>query len=202
MAEPTSQIEAALPALDSPMRRRLGWGMKFVKTLIAIAAIGVGSQAFGKAKTAKLKAYGLHASLKPGQASHGATIYFTTYDGSSTWPLNDQSAVSSELKPSYAGSSVFRADYLAATVSSGAYEHGTVSLNMPTADADANGVHDWLQKDIAVNAPCSGSSAVHWKAAGVQSGSARISGRITRSAGSSSGTYSMTYTIIKPSGKS
>jgi hypothetical protein len=49
MAEPTSQIEAALPALDSPMRRRLGWGMKFVKTLIAIAAIGVGSQAFGKA---------------------------------------------------------------------------------------------------------------------------------------------------------
>ena len=25
MAAPTSQIEAALPALDSPMRRRLGW---------------------------------------------------------------------------------------------------------------------------------------------------------------------------------
>jgi hypothetical protein len=146
-------------------------------------------------KTASLKAYGLHASLLPGQASHGATIYFTTYDGSSSWPLNDQNTVSSELKPSQAGSSVFRADYLAETVSSGVYEHGTVSLNMPTADTDGNGVHDWLQKDIAVNAPFSGSSALHWKAAGVQSGSASITGRLIRSAGSGSGTYSTTYTI-------
>jgi hypothetical protein len=146
-------------------------------------------------KTATLKAYGLHASLLPALASHGATIYFTTYDGSSSWPLNDQTAVSSELKPSYIGSSIFRADYLAATESSGVYEHGTVSLNMPSVDADGNGVHDWLQKDMAVNAPFSGSSAVHWKAAGVQSGSSSITGRITRSAGSSSGTYSTTYAI-------
>jgi hypothetical protein len=121
--------------------------MKLVKTLIAVAAIGVGSQAFGEAKTSTLKAYGLQAQFMPTITDLGEGIFFTTYDGENDWPLNDLNGVSGELKPSYAGSSVFRADYLAATPH-GIYEHGTVSLNMPSADTDQNGVHDWLQKDI------------------------------------------------------
>jgi formylglycine-generating enzyme required for sulfatase activity len=170
--------------------------MKLIKTLIAIAAIGVGSQAFGKTKTATLKAYGLQFSLTPMTTSNGSTLYFTTYDGGNGYPLNDQNTVSGELKPSYVGRSVFRADYLAATASSsGVIEHGTISLNMPTADTDGNGVHDWLQKDMAVNAAITGSSAVHWLAPGWQSGNSSITGRINRSAGSSSGTLSVTYTI-------
>jgi sulfatase modifying factor 1 len=171
--------------------------MTLVKTLIAIAAIGVGSQAFGKTKTATLKAYGLHANFLSAITGLGEKTFFTTYDGENGWPLNEQKTYSGELKPSYAGSSIFKTDYLAARPSSEVvYEHGTISLNMPTADTDENGVHDWLQKDMAVvNAAFTGSSSVHWLAPGHSSGSSIITGRINRSAGSVSGTYSMEYTI-------
>ena len=145
--------------------------------------------------TAEIKAYGIHAALLPATASHGGTIYFTSYDGVSTYPLNDQNAVSSEFKPASDGSSVFRADYMVGTESLGVYEYGTISLNMPTADTDSNQVFDWLQKDMAVDATFSGHSEVHWLASGAISDNANITGRIIRSAGASSGTYSTTYSI-------
>jgi hypothetical protein len=109
--------------------------------------------------------------------------------------LNDQNAVSSEFKPSTIYDYVFRADYLVGTATSGVYEYGTVSLDMPRADTDSNGVFDWLQKDMAVNATFNGNSEVHWLAPSAISADAIITGRITRSAGSSSGIYTTTYTI-------
>jgi hypothetical protein len=131
----------------------------------------------------------------PAVASHGGTIYFTSYDGADTWPLNDQNVVSSEIKPASANSSIFVADYLVGTAESGTYEHGTVSLNMPTADVDSNGVFDWLQKDMAVDASFNGNSNVHWLAPGAISANALITGQLIRSAGSNSGSYTTTYSI-------
>ena len=169
--------------------------MRICSLIIVISAFVTSAEIFGSSNSAEIKAYGIHAALLPATASHGGTIYFTSYDGASTWPLNDQNTVSSEFKPASDGSSVFRADYMVGSASLGVYEHGTVSLNMPTTDTDSNQVFDWLQKDMAVDATFSGSSEVHWLAPGASSANANITGRITRSAGSSSGTYTTTYSI-------
>ena len=183
------------PTLDPRPGRRLDWGMKICNLVIVIWVFVTSEEIFGSSNSAEIKAYGIHAALLPATASHGGTIYFTSFDEASTWPLNDQNAVSSEFKPAFDGSSVFRADYLVGTASLGVYEYGTVSLNMPTADTDSNQVFDWLQQDMAVDATFSGSSEVHWLAPGAISANANITGRITRSAGASSGTYSTTYSI-------
>ena len=143
---------------------------------------------------ASIKAYGLHAFLDVGSSSGGGSLYFTTYDGRSTWPLNDSNRISGELKQSSFGSSNFVTDYLAGNYY-GVYEHGTVTLSMPTSDSDSNGVPDWLQKNMSVNSNISGSSKLHYLSSGAVSGDSTIRGTISRSAGLSSGNYSLTYTI-------
>lgn len=168
--------------------------MNSASKYIFFASIAIGITQPIVAETAAFKAYGYQCVFYPATTSLGSKIYLTTYDGSSVWPLNDNNTISSELKPSFIGSSTYRADYLAAD--SSVFEHGTISLNMPTTDSDGNGVFDWLQQDMAVNtAIVTGTSTVHWLAAGAVSGNATIFGQMTRQAGSNSGTYSMTYNI-------
>lgn len=145
-------------------------------------------------KVASIKAYGLHAFLDVGSSTFGGKLYFTSYDGKSSWPLNDSNRVSGELKPLYSGSSSFVTDYLVAN-SYGIYEHGTVSLSISTADSDKNGVPDWLQKNMSVNEYISGNSQVHYLSSTAYGGDSSISGTFTRSAGLSSGNYNLNYTI-------
>jgi len=151
------------------------------------------------AKTASFKAYGLQAAFYPASTSNGFIIYFTTYDGETTWPLHESNIYSNEFKPEQAGSSIYRADYLAAIVNLGetdSFEHGAISLNLPTTDLDGNGVFDWLQQDMAVNeVDINGTAAAHWSEEGGTSSVYTISGQITRPAGSQSGSYSMTWSL-------
>ena len=145
-------------------------------------------------KVASIKAYGLHAFLDVGSSTLGGKLYFTSYDGKSSWPLNDSNRVSGELKPLYSGSSSFVTDYLVAN-SYGIYEHGTVSLSISSTDSDKNGVPDWLQKNMSVNEYISGNSQVHYLSPTAYGGDSSISGTFTRSAGLSSGNYNLNYTI-------
>ena len=142
-------------------------------------------------KVASIKAYGLQFSLSPSYTDTGSTIYFTSYDGSSGYPLNDNNTVSSEVKNLTLGSSSFYTDYL---VSEGyVYMHGTATLIMPTTDSDGNGVLDFLQKERSVNTTVSGSSKMHWLSPGAYGSDSSLSGSFTRSAGLNTGNYTFDY---------
>ena len=156
-------------------------------------SLGFSNLLFSK-NTASIDAFGLQASLGVASSSWGATMYFTTYDASNSYPLNDNGTVSGELKAISRGSSVFVTDYLSAD-SSGVFEYGSVSINFPETDTDNNGVPDWLQKNMSVNINVTGSSELHFIAPGYNSGSASLSGTLTRSAGSASGNYQIIFNI-------
>ena len=64
-------------------------------------------------KVASIKAYGLHTFLGVGSSPISGSFYYTTYDGRSSWPLNDSNTVSGELKQLSFGSTNFVTDYLA-----------------------------------------------------------------------------------------
>jgi len=142
-------------------------------------------------KVASIKAYGLQFSLSPSYTDTGSTIYFTSYDGSSGYPLNDNNTVSSEVKNLTLGSSSFYTDYLVAE--GYVYMHGTATLNMPTTDSDGNGVLDFLQKERSVNTTVSGSSKMHWLSLGAYGSDSSLSGSFTRSAGLNTGNYTFDY---------
>jgi regulator of replication initiation timing len=142
-------------------------------------------------KVASIKAYGLQFSLSPSYTDTGSTIYFTSYDGSSGYPLNDNNTVSSEVKNLTLGSSSFYTDYLVAE--GYVYMHGTAILNMPTTDSDGNGVLDFLQKERSVNTTVSGSSKMHWLSPGAYGSDSSLSGSFTRSAGLNTGNYTFDY---------
>jgi hypothetical protein len=141
-------------------------------------------------KVASIKAYGLQFSLSPSYTDD-SIIYFTSYDGSTRYPLNDNNTVSSEVKNITLGSSTFYTDYLVAEGS--VYMHGTATLNMPTTDSDGNGVLDFLQKERSVNSVVSGSSKMHWLAPGAYGSDSSLSGSFTRSAGLTKGNYRFDY---------
>jgi hypothetical protein len=142
-------------------------------------------------KVASIKSYGLQFSLSPSYTDTGSTIYFTSYDGSSGYPLNDNNTVSSEVKNLTLGSSSFYTDYLVAE--GYVYMHGTAILNMPTTDSDGNGVLDFLQKERSVNTTVSGSSKMHWLSPGAYGSDSSLSGSFTRSAGLNTGNYTFDY---------
>ncbi len=142
-------------------------------------------------KVASIKAYGLQFSLSPSYTDTGSTIYFTSYDGSSGYPLNDNNSVSSEVKNLTLGSSVFYTDYLVAE--GYVYGYGTATLNMQTTDSDGNGVLDFLQKENSVNISVSGNSALHWLMEGASGSDSYLSGTFTRSAGLNTGNYLFYY---------
>ena len=151
---------------------------------------------FSFAKTATVKAYGMQFSLLPTQTSEGTTVYFTSYDGSSSSPYQDSSTgfISNEFRQQSSGSAVFRADYMAGD----GYvieEYGTISFNISNTDSDGNGVPDWLQKENAVNLSVTGNSSLHWQNPGWGSGNTSITGSFTRVAGQSQGNYTVYYNI-------
>ena len=104
------------------------------------------------AKTATVKAYGMQFSVPPTRTSDGSILYFTSYDGSTSYPLQDSTTnfISNEFRQQSTGSPVFRADYLAGDAYN-TYEYGSISYTISNTDSDGNGVPDWLQKENSVN---------------------------------------------------
>lgn len=143
--------------------------------------------------TADIKAYSMQIYMGPGTTSFGSTTYFTTYDGTTAWPKNDDNIISGELKPINVTSNVFRADYLSGTLY--VDEYGTISITLPDTDSDGNGVLDILQYEKSVNANITGSTENHWTSPGVVSGDFSLSGTLSRNANSYTGNYSITYSI-------
>ena len=125
------------------------------------------------------------------------TVYnvFTTYDGSSGFPLHDvvngNWEYSEELRPRAGRSGVYEADFVTYNTSGSYIEYGSFTINAPTTDSDSNGLPDFAQKNKAVNATISGSGRMDWAYTGA-TGFFNISGHLSRSANSQTGNYSMT----------
>ena len=168
--------------------------MNHLKLLIYIITVLIYFPISLVSKTASIKAYGMQVSLGVGSTSFGDSLYFTSYDGKSSYPLNNSNYISSELKPLSPGSNSYVTDYLIADYY-GVYEYGSVTLNVSNTDTDGNGVPDWLQKEKSVNQTITGNSYVHYQSPGSYSSNANLSGSLTRSAGSSNGYYSLNYSI-------
>jgi len=168
--------------------------MNHLKLLIYIITVLIYFPISLVSKTASIKAYGMQVSLGVGSTSFGDSLYFTSYDGKSSYPLNNSNYISSELKPLSKGSNSYVTDYLIADYY-GVYEYGSVTLNISNTDTDGNGVPDWLQKEKSVNQTITGNSYVHYQSPDSYSSNANLSGSFTRSAGSSNGYYSLNYSI-------
>jgi hypothetical protein len=166
--------------------------MKLTKFfLITLHLLGTWAPGLAK-KTASIKAYGLQVSLDIGSTSFGDYLYFTTYDGKTNYPLNDSNLVSGELKAFNSQSTTYVTDYLVSGYN-GVNEHGSVSISIPLKDGDSNGVPDWLQKNLSANENVTGLTNVHYLAPGAYSTNATLTGKFTRSAGYSNGSYALNY---------
>jgi formylglycine-generating enzyme required for sulfatase activity len=131
-----------------------------------------------------------------GTASSGGfnfEMVFTSYDGGASTVLYDTDAsgyaiFSDELSPNFSEPGVYRTDY-ALYVNKKYNAAGTISVTLPTADSDQNGISDFLQKNKQGNASVSGKLLRQLPSPLPE---IPFSGQIIRSAGSSQGTYSFT----------
>ena len=120
-------------------------------------------------------------------------MLFTSYDGSASSLLFDTDAsgyavFSNEVSPSFVESGVYRTDY-ALYVNSKYNAAGTISVTLPTVDADQNGIADFLQKNKSGNGSASGKLTRQLPSLLPE---IATSGEMVRSAGSILGTYAVT----------
>jgi len=120
-------------------------------------------------------------------------MLFTSYDGSASSLLFDTDAsgyavFSNEVSPSFFEPGVYRTDY-ALYVNSKYNAAGTISVTLPTVDADQNGIADFLQKNKSGNGSASGKLTRQLPSLLPE---IVTSGQMLRSAGSIRGTYAVT----------
>jgi hypothetical protein len=130
-------------------------------------------------------------SLSPVAASPpNGTVeqYFTTFDGLRGFPKDvlvngNVLTANGEFRPRAGSPGVYEADYVS-FASGQIADYGSVTINLPTADADDNGLPDATQKEMPLTATVSGivtSDAIP------QAGA--LTGTIHRDAGHTAGTY-------------
>ncbi|MDB6111905.1 MAG: hypothetical protein JWR69_3655, partial [Pedosphaera sp.] len=129
-------------------------------------------------------------------AIYGTMPYcFTTYDGhADRYPLNQAVGsgtinFSGEVRPRAGQAGLYEADYAAYNTVYVSVEYGSITLNLPTANADNNGFPDLVQLNQAVNANLTGTATRDWPSSGATS----ISGSLVRSANQRTGSYSLTF---------
>ena len=181
---------------------------------LALTSLDHGCLLGSSVKTATFKAYCKQVYFAPSIDSDGdIEWFFTSYDGSSRIPppYDGNGLVNGELKQQSSNSSVFLMDWISPSyVEQYVYgnsvswaftnpdNYGMVSLNISSADADGNGVVDWMQKDLPANESFSGQLVVHT----MNNAIASVSGSLYRDPGSGSGRYSITYSVPGESGTS
>lgn len=145
-------------------------------------------------RTAPLAAYCRSINLDEATAISGPyrlEAWFTTYDGSAGPPLHDVFGgfwfSSGELSPEAGSPGAYQTDYVL-FVNGSIDSYGTIEVQYPTQDGDANGIPDFLQLGASGNVPFSGSVTRQFPSTEHDS----ISGQITRPAGAATGSYTAT----------
>src|SRR5438477_1312103 len=133
-------------------------------------------------------------SVLPGYLSKSTntepTVFFTTYDGAFTQPLIQTAPdgswlFSHEFSTSLGGPRAYLAKYVMYDPTTSNVEAGFIGIDLPTSDADGNGLADFLQMDQPGTVSGVGSWVRTWPTIGVSS----LAGTISRSAGERTGEY-------------
>lgn len=161
-----------------------GLTVVFTVGLVSFAAAGT-----ARANSADVRVDGSSFVFLDGLLVFGATdnLYFTTFDGSTGFPLGccDED-LSGEFSPITPGATSYRSDYLVGDPE--VFEYGTVSVTVAASDGDGDGMLDPLERVRAGNFTMSGTTTCHWSSDPPCFGTA-IEVSVTRSAGSSTGSY-------------
>ncbi len=172
--------------------------MKFVaRRLLALVALSLTVNASAQTRIAPIIITCRSLALSQGTATipgWGTTyIYFTTYDGTAAVPLHGVSGdywyFGRELRPKAGYVGGYEADF--ATFSGvSLLEFGSVTLSLPTADWDGNGLADVCQPNVGVNNAYSGSGYRDWSAI-IAPYSFSVFGYLNRNPNTQTGVYSM-----------
>ena len=112
--------------------------------------------------------------------------YFTTYDGTSAFPLSDLRGgfryFSGEFRPRAGAGLTLESDYVS-YYQGGVNQYGSVVLSTSAVDTDANGLPDLFQKNQSFNQDFSGSVLTDWPS----SAAASLTGNLSRNAGAVAG---------------
>ena len=134
--------------------------MKILAFIFLSYSILISSYLFGKIATLEAHCYSFYMS--PIDLGNGDSGFLTTYDGLSRMPYTTSSGhVNGEVKPLSVGSNDYVVDYIS-TDSLGVYSYGSFSVSLPSADRNANGVIDFLEKKHAVNSTLTFNETTHW----------------------------------------
>src|SRR5260221_1081768 len=123
------------------------------------------------------------------------TVFFTTYDGrTDVFPLfqtlGDGSALlNGELRPRAGQPGVYEADFATYSSAYGWVQYGSIVVNLPVTDLDANGLPDVAQLSQNGNAFLTGTVQVDWPTTGTSS----FTGTLNRGANQILGAYNFTY---------
>ena len=167
----------------------LGWLQQVVKgSAIWLMMLAMNPDGGAATRTASLTQHDL--SLDIGYAVNGSVrLYFSTYDGSHTW-ARYQTGVgwSGELRPSSSASTTYRSDYdIYSTVDGLLYGYGSITVNLPSTDSDGDLLPDFLDRSRSGSASLSGSATEYLIGEGTSI--YNLSGSLSRSAGSRTGSY-------------
>ena len=167
------------------------WSKTFWLAIWCVS-LAITLSARGQQRDAAFNAYCNSINLSVGTVpGSNFKVYFTTYDGSSSFPLYDNFLgllfFSGEVTPKIGQPGNYQTDYVG-FVNDAANAAGTVSINLPTIDSDQNGIADFLQKSQRGDAAFSGTVIRQIPS----STSAVLNGSIMRAAGSVVGSYTAT----------
>jgi len=142
-------------------------------------------------RTANFIEHNLSLNLGYGVTSDGYRDYFSTYDGIHTWALFQPGVgYSGEARPDNASSTTYRTDFdVYDTLFAVFAGYGSLTVSMPSTDANADGLPDFLDLNRSGNASFSGTGLEFLS--GVGNGSFTVSGSLARSVGSYLGSYSV-----------
>ena len=102
-----------------------------------------------KSASGTVTSYSVSLSMMGGwnTGGYGFEVYFSTYDGNTNaYPMGLPNSLSYELMPSTPGQSTYYTDFVIfAPAYNAYYKRGTMTVTMPTTDADGNGCPDAFQ---------------------------------------------------------
>ncbi len=155
-----------------------------MKRICGLLSLAVGFSAFGQDKTAPISLHNL--SLHLFQAGNG--VLERTFTITSINKVGDHIRFTgSELRPRIGQAGVYEAEYV--VFQSGSHiEYGTIVVNIPATDEDANGIPDVVQRDRSYDAPIAGVITPHFVAAERVTIS-EFAGHISRPANNAFGDY-------------
>jgi alpha-tubulin suppressor-like RCC1 family protein len=165
---------------------------RIIRTIVLLFLVAFFQSGAVAQKTAQAVLTGKSLQLLPSEpvfvaGAGNVTAYYSTFNGTSgSFLIGTGGIVSGELRPRATAPGLYEGAYLEATPLA-SVDYGSYVVSFPQTDADGDGVPDLLQSSRDANITSSGSGYSSYYGLTFS-----VSLRLSRSAGSAMGTYSVT----------